>query len=210
MQELDQKDHREALEQLFGSDDEPADVSYRELRMQLVRFFQKELVSFFWRRKLSGGGVVEDLADEVMMRVLRGLARGSVIKNAKGYAFGVARYVALEYKRKPQHLSLDADLVEEKEDENRLTIPIWDPPPQIEELERAQRASLLEECINQLRPKDQELLVKYYFEQQNREKLKAEFGMSDGQLRVKLFRIRKRLELSIRRKTDRARKEMGT
>jgi RNA polymerase sigma factor (sigma-70 family) len=191
-QELDQQNYRRAFEQLFGSDNEAIDVSYRKLREELSRFFR-------WRR--SDLLIEDELVDEVMMRVLRKLAEGSEIQNVKAYVFGVARHVAHESMKKRRLLSLDADFVQGQPSDNTLAVPLWDPAPQIEELEHAERVRLLRECINELRPEDQRLLTSYYLaEKQEREKLKGQSARLANNLRVKVFRIRKHLEIELRRK----------
>jgi DNA-directed RNA polymerase specialized sigma24 family protein len=182
---LNQDDYDRAFNQLFGDNKKAED--YLRLWRSLVTFF---------RVNPWGGGVLseEELATEVLDRVVHKVAAGVEIENVTAYALGVAQFVRLEeLKRRSKFLPLStvaASWVQQFYDEDSF---------EVEDICR-------EHCLAALHSKDRETLTRYSLsDKPGKEKLAAELGISQKTLRVKVHRLRQNLRSmveSIRKELD--------
>lgn len=173
----------ERLLELLGPDRDRAAERYEEVRRNLVRFFE-------WR----GCADPASLADEVMDRVARRLSDGEAIHaaNPAGYFFGVARNVWREtFKTMQRHRTAATDV--SKVASNPL-----------EEIERETEAALacLEQCLGSLPPESRGLVLQYYQDQgirriERRRHLAEELAIEPGTFRLRMLRIRERLEACV-------------
>ena len=170
---------RESLDALLGSldpDREKAGVRYEEIRRRLLRFFA-------WR----GCAAPEELADETINRVARQLA-GGLSLHADPYAYfcGVARLVNLETVRRDarEQKALDAQARTPPEPED-------DTDPRLDHLRH---------CLQLLSASQQTLVLRYHQGEQriqDRKHLCRELGIEMNALRIRVHRLRRRIETCI-------------
>lgn len=164
---------------LVGLDSNPraAAQRYEKLRDKLIRLFT-------WR------GCVDapQLADETLNRVAKRIKRDQQVQQKiEAFVLGVAHKVYLEVlrqHRKHQHAASEirarpADLLARE-----MTSP---------------QLVQLEHCIMELPKNDRDLILAYYRHSIDgtiaaRKKLGQKLGLSEGNLRIKVFRIRNQLE----------------
>ncbi|MFO0728949.1 MAG: hypothetical protein U1E65_34535 [Myxococcota bacterium] len=170
---LDQRSFGQLLE-FLGRDGEAPGEAYERLRDRLESFFR-------WR----GISAPQERADETLDRVAKKLASGEVIETSPSrFALGVARFVALEASRK--------DRREEPE------VEVAEPAP--EAAVEDPRLPAIQICLGRLSAGDQSLLLRYHEESQGqarislRENIARELGIELNALRVRVFRIRAKLE----------------
>lgn len=165
----------EALLAFLDPDREVAGAQYESIRRRLVRLFE-------WR----GFSAPEELTDETINRVARRIQEGVEVRSANpyGYFCGVAHLVSKEVARRAarQRAAL------EKED--------WQPPPP-DEPDADDRLACLRHCLSRL-PEDQRLLVLRYHQEddhiRSRQSLSQEMGLPMNALRIRVHRIRRKLE----------------
>lgn len=145
---------------------------YEQTRNKLVRLFR-------WR----GSVTPEELVDITFDRVNRRLPDlRSFVGDPSHYVCGVARLVFLESLR-------------------RRNMPI--PPPEVSEDEKDEDAlSCLDDCMEQLRPVERELILDYYRGEgrtkiDHREFLAQQLGTTVNALRIQTCRIRRRLRTCV-------------
>jgi DNA-directed RNA polymerase specialized sigma24 family protein len=171
--------NQEAFDKLLvalGGDRDSAAQKYLEIRSNLVRFFE-------WR----GCSFPEDHADETINRIAKRVTEGEEILNYSGYAIGVARLLLLEINkgRQREQLALAeigqaSEVYEEKDDgENRLVC--------------------LRSCLETLTTDNRALILQYYQGEkgekiQNRKKLMDQFGIPVNTLRMRVLRLREKLQ----------------
>ena len=146
------------------------DPPYGDLRTQLVRFFE-------WQRHLDP----EEAAHETLARGFRRLAAGvDVAPGAvRSYFFGIARNLVKEGWR-PRR-------------EELLEPAAWDRTPSASrDHEQVEARLVLERCLRQLRAPERRLLIRYYTE--DRDALGREMGVTAGNLRVMVHRIRQKID----------------
>jgi DNA-directed RNA polymerase specialized sigma24 family protein len=163
---------QEIFEQLLDwldRDRNRAGVRYEKIRFQLIKIFMSR-----------GCPVPEELADKTINRVARRLndIAGTYTGDPAPYFYGVAKMVYLEYLRKKPDLPSLPSVQATGYDE--------------------EKCECLRQCIAQLTPKNQELIMAYYGEgakvnADKRKKIAEQMGMEPNALWVRAHRIRERL-----------------
>lgn len=155
-------------------DPERAAEEYEFLRLKLSAYFQ-----------LRGCHHPEECADEALDRVARKIAEGEDVGQVLAYAYGVARYVLLEYwnrhNRVPQEISPSVP----------SSTNLFD------EVMKRERMDCFRRCLKELDPVEARILLQYWVhdEKSNREArrdLAEELGITPGALRLRIMRIRAR------------------
>lgn len=141
----------------------------------------------------------EDLAGEVIDRALDRIKKGNVVfigNNAEGYLRGVARFLKLEMAKARKFESLDRDEVRE--------LPFVDKSREKLEEERleAKRLIYFNKALEKLSEEERNILILYSGREsdgelnlkEKRENLSKQLNMTNGTLRVRISRIRKKLK----------------
>jgi DNA-directed RNA polymerase specialized sigma24 family protein len=168
---------------------------YESIRRGLITFFE-----------CRGSSSPEDHADETINRVARRLMEGKEIYtgNPADYFYGVARYVLKEHWSAPSAASLDSPA--------SVPHPSQDPEElgerHFERRRDEQRLDCLERCLDELAPKDRDLIGAYYQGEtsvkiQNRKQLAEKLAIPLNALRIRALRIREKLEACVAQCMDR-------
>lgn len=170
------KDELEALLKFLDPDRERAGERYETVRSRLIRLFE-------WR----GCSSPEDLADETINRVARRVVQGLELERPDPYAYfcGVAHLVHKEDIRRE---------AKERRRESEL------PPPSQPEEEPDARLDHLRHCLQILEAANQRLVLRYHQEDkriQARKDLCRELGIEMNALRIRVHRLRRKIELCI-------------
>ncbi|HEY4591603.1 MAG TPA: RNA polymerase sigma factor [Thermoanaerobaculia bacterium] len=166
----------EALLRQLAPDRERAGELYETIRHKLVRLFE-------WR----GCAAPEDLADVTFNRVARRLAEGVGLRSNDpyGYFCGVAHLVYKEVLRQAAR-------------EHRvLTSGDWPPPAAEEDEPSDARLECLRRCLAELPPDQRDLVLRYHQGEhniRNRQQLAREAGIPMNALRIRVHRVRRKLE----------------
>jgi hypothetical protein len=175
----------EALNQLLAAlskNQVAAVAAYTKLRESLIRFFQ-----------IKGDSDPEESADVTLDRVALKLSQNIEIPDLTKFSFGVARLVFLErIKIEKKNKIAAAGFYADK----------LLPKPAAE----ANDFSSLRECFNHLADAEKQLLREYYIDISpkdlfaRRKQLQHDYDISLSGLRVKVFRLRERLENCLKEK----------
>ena len=149
----------------------------------MIRFFE-------WNSCLNA----DDLADETPDRVQEKLEKADIL-NLSAYVFGVARKIRQEaQKAAARHLPLSEPSISAR----RLLRHI-DLDHPADKLERERQIELFQECVAGLPEGDRALLLKYHsLQAADRKALAETCGLTIGTLRVRVNRIRARVEATMR------------
>ena len=183
---------QDALDRLLAaldSDRERAGHRYQEIRRSLEKFF-------WWR----GAEAYDELADQTIDRVMRRMADGEEIRAGDPalYFYGVARNVLREHwaAEGSRRVALFSE---------RSPAPLFDPArDEAEVLAAERRHACLDRCLALLPPETRALLLRYYQDEkaaksETRQALAQEQGIGLNALRIRVHRIRLRLEPCLRR-----------
>jgi RNA polymerase sigma factor (sigma-70 family) len=172
----------------FDADLQQAAEKYELMRRQLIKFFECRNCEFAY-----------ELTDESINRVTRKISEGEDIPaNAlSAYFYGVARNVLREFRLNPEKNAISIDHLEafQHPSENPLTV----------NLERAEKnlaeqlLQCLDGCLQELPEKERKIILVYYEGEygariENRKKVARRFRMNINNLRIRVFRIRAKLE----------------
>jgi DNA-directed RNA polymerase specialized sigma24 family protein len=175
-----------ALAALLAALDPHADAAalrFERIRSRLLRFF-----------RARGGPWPDELADETLDRVGRRLSEGQAIADVDRYVLGVARHVLLEaWRHERRHPT--------EEDFDGVIGRMAAPAAPADDPEAGMRC--LARCLDALPASERELLFRYYTGQgrgltEARQTLAADLGLAPGALRIRLHRLRLRMEQAVR------------
>jgi len=166
----------EALLRQLAPDRERAGELYEIIRHKLVRLFE-------WR----GCASPEDLADVTFNRVARRLEEGVELRapDPYGYFCGVAHLVYKEVLRKAAR------------EHSALARGDWPPPAAEEDEPSDARLECLRRCLAELPPDQRDLVLRYHQGEhniRNRQQLAREAGIPMNALRIRVHRVRRKLE----------------
>jgi len=182
---------REAFDHLLralDADRDRAGEKYELLRRKLIKFFE-------WRGALNP----QDLADQTLNIVADKLAQGERIQSFGAYCCGVGRMVLLE---KSRESSLeDALRAEARIASDATETGLGDV-----------RQDCLEKGLQQLPVENRELILTYYRDDkrakiETRRALAERLGLPLNALRIRVHRIRAKLEESVRECVERSEQE---
>lgn len=155
---------------IFDSDPSRAEEKYQDLYNNLVRYFQ-------WNQKEEPA----DLAQEALRRGIARLHQGQkiTISDPAGYFFGIARNLVREtWKTRPQEQLQDEEFPEVRSSSH--------------DLNPAEQRIFLKECLSHLSREELGMLLAYV--DGNTEDWGQKAGVSPVALRIRVHRLRKRLE----------------
>lgn len=174
----------EKLLRALDPDREAAGKRYEAIRAGLVRLFE-------WR----GCEAPDALADVTIDRVCRKIEAGEPIEPARAGAYfhGVARNVLKEHYREVRRQAVA-----------RESLPSAWPGSEEGFVDEHgdRRLGCLGRCLEGLAPDDRGLVAAYYRSEKgqkiaDRRELAARLGISHGNLRIRAYRIRRRLEICV-------------
>ncbi len=164
----------------FSEDERQAAVAYTNLRDSLIRFFA-----------LKGDSEPEAAADETLDRTALKVAADTPIDNIAKYSFGVARLIFLERMRLARK---EKNAVEDFYTEREVLFIDAE----------TDDFKFFRECFDRLPTVERTFLQSYFTDApyekliETRRRLTVETGVSINQIRVKVSRLRKRLENCVR------------
>lgn len=183
----------EAFEALLASldaDRERAARRYEAIRARLLKFFE-----------CRGCPSPEDLADDTFNRVARRLVEGRRIWAAEpaSYFYGVARNVLREYWGAPERGIAALDGLPPPA--HPYIDPLKQREAEGEQGEAERRLDRLAACLAELPAESRELILDYYRGERrerirNRKAMAERLGIPPNALRIRVHRIRERLERS--------------
>jgi RNA polymerase sigma factor (sigma-70 family) len=164
--------------QCLDADENEASEKYLQIQRNLVRFFENRGLNF-----------ADELADEVINRIVKKIESGETIENPATYAVGIARFVVLEARRKnakeQAFLQQQPDSVSPQEISDEKDF-------------EAKRLNCLNKCLVEISPEDREIIVGYYQGEKSakielRAKIAENCGVSANALRKRAVRLREGL-----------------
>ncbi len=173
----------DAMLRLLDIDRDAAAIKYESLRARLIAFFE-------WR----GCASAEDLTDVCFDRLQKKVAAGETIENPNAYTATIAQFVYREYLRSPDHRS-------DSFDDDNEAIP--ELVAVVTESTEDGDMVCLDDCLNQFAPTDRQLIIEYYNTDErtmiaSRKRLAESMSCTLNTLRIKVCRLKSKLEICVR------------
>ena len=164
---------------VLHADRDQAGVEYELLRVRLLTYFERRACP-----------VADWLADEVLNRLMRRLAEGEQILEPARYAYGIAKWIWVEYQKKAQREASSLD--------DLPPIPVEWLSDWMEQDDAQHWQKRLYDCLNELPEKDRALLVQYLCQEdlknkEARKELADALQLSALALRLRVHRLKARL-----------------
>jgi len=179
--------HFEGLLRRLDHNRDKAGREYEKLRWKLIKFFE-------W----SSCFPAEDLVDETLDKVAQKINEEE-IQDVHAFAWGVAKRIRLDSYKKTGRMVSISDLVHP---ENLLETQHFQDEIHTK-MDNERRSRCLQHCIGRLPEEDRRLFLAYYNPKshsiQERQELASSFGITLGTLRVRINRLRDKLERCARR-----------
>ena len=154
----------------LNADPALAGEEYEKLRTRLIYFFERK-----------GCRTPAELTDETINRVVRKIYEGQEIRDLYKFASGVARLVLLEHWDDPRR---EWEQIDERQSAPDFVDRDFD----------EQRLNCMRDCLGKLSPDDRGLITENCTNDKNGKlKLANDLGITINALRLKVFRIRTRL-----------------
>jgi DNA-directed RNA polymerase specialized sigma24 family protein len=152
------------LFQLLEPEIESLTDRFRRFRFKLFKFFA-------WRHCEDP----DNLADETIARLLKNVRAGQKISanNPYSYVYAIATNVYKESVRSKKKYGFTTDLAELKDEPLRVI-----------------ESDCQRECLAELPLEKQELLARYYLDDEDRKQIARDYGLSLNALRLQIFRIK--------------------
>jgi RNA polymerase sigma-70 factor (ECF subfamily) len=130
----------------------------------------------------------EDISQEIFIRVFKSISQFREDAEFSTYLYRIAYNTSISElrKRKMTVLSLEDEIVEpesQEEDENAVETEI--------------KLQFLNEALKKLQPDERFLVTLYYMEDKTMDEISLVCGLSVANVKVKMYRIRKKLEVEI-------------
>lgn len=165
------------------SNQDEAGVAYNELRNSLVRFFQ-----------IKGDSDPDEAADLTLDRAALKIPKDTPIENLTGYCFGVARFIFLERVRRTKKLNDAAAEFYSKRNSSEIV------------QETDDEFTVLRKCFEKLTNAEKLFLRDYFADlpfselDKSRRQTCLENDITPNNLRLRVFRLRQRLENCVKNK----------
>lgn len=179
-----------ALDKLLAhldADPDAAGDKYVNLHVRLTRFFERRMVAS-----------AEEHASHVIDRLARKLHEGEAVLNTNAYALEIARRYALELTRRPAEMQVEEDWDSVAHKGHRL-VAGGEAEATVEDV----RLRCLDRCLEKLTVQEHQMVMGYYQDVKrakidNRRELADRLGFNMNTLRIRVTRLRMKLEACIR------------
>jgi RNA polymerase sigma factor (sigma-70 family) len=170
------RENFEKLLVLLDPDRDRAGERYLLLRLKLIEYFRS-------RTCLSA----DELADETLNRLARKIGEGEEIRDVSRYSYGLARWVWMEYRRRPEVKNVTLD---------DLAVS---PSVFQESLVQKERDRCFRHCLRELPAKEREIVIAYWDHEDQphrdaRREMAEKLGISLVALRIRVSRIKEKLQ----------------
>jgi RNA polymerase sigma-70 factor (ECF subfamily) len=145
-------------------------------------------------RILSSREEAEEAAQDTFVKAFRRLKDYRHEAKFTTWLYPIARNTAIDYKRKKTRITASID-----EDERFFHVIDTDSKGQFAQLQAKQRAVYIEKLINQLPEEDAMLITLFYLKEQSIEEIAKISQLSTSNIKVKLFRLRKKLKKKLQK-----------
>jgi RNA polymerase sigma-70 factor (ECF subfamily) len=139
--------------------------------------------------KITGRpSLIPDLCQETFVIAIDKIRKGDLREHEKlsGFMVGIARVISLAYLRDPQNREIGID---EGVNLNDMS------PNQHDHLLREEITMITRQTINSLKSaRDREVLYRYYIEEDDKEQICSDLGLSNSRFNVVLCRAKKQFE----------------
>ncbi len=154
----------------------------------LVDRYSGQLASYL-KGQTADDFVVEDLTQETFLRAFASLEKFDASRSFRGWLFGIANHVYVDYLRKRREKPAQSL----SNDESLLTRIRGGSPDEAELDETQDKLSCLREALSQMNPEYQAVISARYLQEMPRHEIADLLGISEYNVKMRLYRAKKEL-----------------
>jgi RNA polymerase sigma-70 factor (ECF subfamily) len=169
---------------------------------ELMRLYRDNV--YFMLLKMTNHPIdAEDLTIEAFGKAFRSLKHYTPDYAFSTWLFKIATNNCIDFIRRKRQMTLSLDQMYEHDDgsESSLSVPSGAPDPE-EEMIRQQKAQLMREVVQKLKPHYRKLITLRYFDELSYEELAEELDLPLGTVKAQLFRAREFLYNFLKKRGD--------
>ncbi|NLX72618.1 MAG: sigma-70 family RNA polymerase sigma factor [Bacteroidales bacterium] len=154
----------------------------------------KDAIYFMLLKMINNKTDAEDLTIEAFGKAFKNLSQYSPNYAFSTWLFKIASNNCIDFLRKKRsnHISIDGNFADNKEPEPQIHLKDDKPDPE-ENLIRSQKALLMRNIVQKLKPRYRTLIELRYFKEYSYEEISEELGLPLGTVKAQLFRARELL-----------------
>ena len=174
----------EKLLAAFDSDREEAGKIYENVRVKLLRYYERYGISD-----------TDHYVDITLDRVMRRLDEGEVVANIMAFIYAVASYVRMEaWNEQKQLRDAEVEIKKDFDQKQQEDVVVGESPRQV----------CLDRCLNDLPVETRILIIEYYSAERSakirlRRQMAKSLGIEMNALRIRAHRIRLGLETCVQK-----------
>ncbi len=143
-------------------------------------------------RVLKNRETAEEAAQDVFVKAYKRIDTYRFDAKFSTWLYPIARHTAIDYTRKKTHITASID-----DDERFFQIADSGASSAFASVQRQEQKSYIQQLINQLPELDGQLISLFYLKEQSIEEIGELLQLSASNVKVKLFRLRKRLKIDL-------------
>jgi len=163
-----------------------------EATRELVERYQRPLISFLYQLT-SDEFVIEDLAQEAFLRAFSSLENFKPGGSFRSWLFGIAYHIHIDYLRKRREKPVQGLVEEESIKRIGVVTRIRVDLLEHENEDTEEKLIRLKQALDELNPEYRAVLSARYLEQMGRNEIAEMFGISEYNVKMRLYRAKKEL-----------------
>jgi len=156
----------------------------------------KDLVFSLALRMMKNKEEAEEVAQDTFIKVYKSLSKFKGDSKFSTWIYRVAYNTCLDRLKKNKRQQQTVTIDEYTENQVKTLDNAYD------QLERKEREQAIQNCLRLLPSEDGFLITLYYFEEQSLEEISKVIGLKPNNVKVKLFRARKKLATILKEQID--------
>ena len=135
----------------------------------------------------------EELAQDVFVQAFENLSRFKGDCSFSTWLYRIAYNAAISAMRKTKHewLAIDEHLIDQVSEEDAARL--------LNQVDNSERVRLLEQALALLPPEERAVILLFYWQGKSVEEIAQISGLSEANVKIRLFRIRKKLYVQIKK-----------
>lgn len=153
----------------------------------------RDTIFFMLLKMVKNRNDAEDLTIEAFGKAFKNIHQYTPNYAFSTWLFKIASNNCIDFLRKKKNITISIDGQTDSEG-NEMTIPIpSDEPDPEEDMIKKQKAKLLRQVVDQLKPRYKELVILRYFDEFSYEEIAEQLQLPLGTVKAQLFRARELL-----------------
>jgi RNA polymerase sigma factor (sigma-70 family) len=156
----------------------------------------KNMVYTLALKMVTNREVAEEIAQDTFIKIYNSLSKFKGDSKFSTWIYKITYNTCLDSLKKSKREKTTTYIEDFSEHQTKALENILD------SIDENEKNKAIQECLNELLPEDAFLLTLYYFEEQSIDEISKVINLSNDNIKVKLFRIRKKLASILKKRLE--------